>query len=265
MLRPAGPAADPGRGAGGDAEADARRRGPDLAGCAAAKLDADVPAVAGTDAADHVRLLPGPCRRAGLRLRAGKPRPAGRRRADDGVCPWRRRPWPLGGEGRRRRGAMPAPASGRALPFPCFCISASPRWRWSRPCNARGRRSRCLRRPTRWSSRRERRSGRPSRSSLPSPDPTEPVPEAVAEEELPPPPLPPLAMAEPPASGAGRAAGRGSGAVAARAGGGANSRAGAAAAGRPPSAAAPPAPPRPAAAGGGAHRAAASCAAAGCC
>ena len=34
--------------------------------------------------------------------------------------------------------------------------------------------------------------------SLPSPAPTEPVPEAVPEEALPPPPLPPLAMVEPP-------------------------------------------------------------------
>jgi TonB family protein len=34
--------------------------------------------------------------------------------------------------------------------------------------------------------------------SLPSPEPTEPVPDAVAEEEPPPPPMPPIAMAEPP-------------------------------------------------------------------
>ena len=62
---------------------------------------------------------------------------------------------------------MPAPASGRESSFPSFCTSASPRWRWSRRCNARSRRSRCPRRPMRWSLRRERRSGRPSRSPSP--------------------------------------------------------------------------------------------------
>ncbi|CAA9252673.1 MAG: hypothetical protein AVDCRST_MAG04-2193, partial [uncultured Acetobacteraceae bacterium] len=59
-LRPAGPAADAGRGAQGDAATDDRLRRPHLTGGAHAELDAAVPAIAGADAAGHDRVLPRP-------------------------------------------------------------------------------------------------------------------------------------------------------------------------------------------------------------